>query len=106
MAPGADTSARESALDRRRVLLAARGSDRTPLRDLLGERLPAWEVVESDGAERTRFALQMGACDVLLLDATIAHEPGALEWLIEASTVPTLYLADAPDMLCTAIERG
>jgi GGDEF domain-containing protein len=106
MALGADSSVRAPEADRRRVLLAARRIDRAPIRVLLQERLPGWQVVESDGAERARFALQMGACDVLLLDSAVAAEPGALEWLVEGSTVPTLFLADAPDQLCTAVEHG
>src|SRR5207237_6943136 len=60
MAPCAASSTRESDFDRRRVLLVARGTDRTALRHVLGERLPTWQVVESDAADQPRFALQMG----------------------------------------------
>lgn len=84
-------------LERRRVLLAAEGPARAPLRGLFdGEQVPGWEAAEADSVERARFLLQMDPCDVLLLDGSLYDgDAGGLRWLARQDIAPTLFLADA-----------
>ena len=96
-------------LERRRVLLAGRGSERMALREQFDAGLfPGWEAVEADGLERARFILQMEPCDVLVLDADLYRgDDEALGWLGGPDQTPVLFLADAtPGLVVEVLSQG
>ncbi len=90
-----------------RVLLVAPEAERQELRALLADFLPTWEVVEADGVNRARFALQLDPCDVLILDAGLARQSNGLAWIAEIQPLPILFLADDDaDFLRAGLEFG
>jgi GGDEF domain-containing protein len=92
---------------RRRLLLIAQVADRAPLRALIADRLPAWEVVEADSVERARPELRLDPWDVLMLDASLARTSGALEWITEVQPRPVVMLADGDiGLLRAALDHG
>jgi GGDEF domain-containing protein len=96
-------------LERRRVLLTGRGSERKALREQFDAGLfPGWDAVEADGVERARFILQMEPCDVLVVDANLYRGGGdALDWLGGPDQTPVLFLADVtPGLVVEALSRG
>ena len=97
MAPAADP-------DRSRLLIVAPDDVRRILRSLIAERLSGWDLVEAEGVDRARFALQMDPCDVLLHDGALTG--GALDWFAEVRPLPVALLTDDTAFYCAAAGRG
>ncbi|HYT91049.1 MAG TPA: diguanylate cyclase [Gemmataceae bacterium] len=97
-------------VERRRVLVAARSDAGPALRQLFAsEPLTAWETVEADTFEQTRFLLQHTALDVLLIDEGLCAAEGmdGLTWLARERETPMVFLAaDEADLLRAAYEHG
>ncbi|MCI0456161.1 MAG: hypothetical protein L0Z62_04170 [Gemmataceae bacterium] len=92
-----------TALERRRVLVAARPAEETVLTGLFwSEALADWEPLHVESFDRARFTLQHTACDVLLVDEGLYHSEGAegLAWLAQQHDVPTLFLAGCEAETC------
>jgi GGDEF domain-containing protein len=96
-------------VERRRVLVAARGCELPSLQALFAaEALAPWEAVEAESLEQARFKLQHTACDILLVDESLAccGSPEGLAWLAERGA-PTVFLAGCDAETCTrAYEHG
>lgn len=94
----------------RRVLLAADDQERPLLRSLLhGGAWHSWDVTEAGSFEQARFLVQMDACDVLLLDASllVSGDPGGVSWLAARLEAPVLFLAEPmPEVLRGAGTAG
>jgi GGDEF domain-containing protein len=90
-----------------RVLLVAGEADRRALGQLIGARLPAWDVVEAESIERARFALQLETCDVVVLDAGLARPAHAQFGIADLRPLPITLLVDGDaDFLSAALEYG
>lgn len=96
--------------DRRRVLVAARVTERPALTRLFAaDPLASWEAVPADTFERARFALQHTPYDVLLVDEGLccADDEHALASLVGWCGVPVVCLAGNEAETCArAYERG
>jgi diguanylate cyclase (GGDEF)-like protein len=97
-------------LDHSSLVLASDQQDRWALRALLEAPLfRGWEVREADSIERARFLMQMGPCDVLLLDSSLyrGSDPEGVSWLAAQQSAPMLILAEAePGVIVSALQNG
>jgi diguanylate cyclase (GGDEF)-like protein len=94
----------------RRVLIAATAAVCPSLREAFAaEALAGWQVLEADSHDRAQFILGYDACDVLLVDESLAPRGAAQDFVALAARreLPAVVLTGpAPETITAALAAG